>query len=179
MIPSLHNPLPTNAPICNELAEFGGIQFRSCHDSSKHRFPHTGTAFPLSHDRLPILSATKMATNGGMSKPTSTFAAASPFNSTATERADYLHLVTAIAIDSPMLVPDRRCFNLIRPRQRSCSLHQSARCILKSQVRKAAKYLVKSAFSVGTSGADDIRRGNGNESANYGCHAAHVRDQDA
>ena len=154
MIPS---PLPTNPPICNELADFARSNSTTYQQASKHRFPHTGTGFPLFDDRLPILSAPQMATNGRMSKIASTFAAASPYGSTTSQRAEYPFPLRSCAANS-------------------CSLHQSARCNLKSQVRKAAKNLVKSAFSVGTSGADDIRRGNGNESANDGCHAAHVRD---
>ena len=93
MISPLHKPLPAMTPICNELAEFGGTQFRPLREASKLRFPHAGMGFALSHDRLPILSAPQMATNGRMSKPAPVFAATSPSYSTAAQRADYLHPV--------------------------------------------------------------------------------------
>src|ERR1700719_2705161 len=93
MISSPHNPLPINAPICNELADLARSNSATDRQASKPRFPHTGAGFPLSHDRLPIPSAPQMATNGRMSEIASVFAAASPCGSATTERADYLHLV--------------------------------------------------------------------------------------
>jgi hypothetical protein len=91
MISPLNNPLPTMNPICNQLARSNSAAEP---EASKLRSLHAGTGFPLFHDRLPILSAPKMATNGRISKIASVFAAASPSHSPAAQRADYLHFVT-------------------------------------------------------------------------------------
>ena len=155
MISPLHNQLPGLTPVCN-LARSNSAPH---HKASKLRFPHAGMGFALSHDRLPILSSPQMATNGRMSKTSAVFAAASPsrsFFSNPSERRSR----------SPMLVLHRASFNLTSRRlpsiflspPASCSLHQSARCILKAEVRRAAKCHYKSAFLVGTSGAVNSQR---------------------